>query len=469
MPRELNDLTDLPADLELLTRFYSELYVANFPDADERESLANMQRYLTLKRDGWYGRNNYHIALLMDEGHVVAASISDYFADVNFGVIEFILVDEGRRGGGLGRRIHEATLALLHDDARRTGKDGLDANIIELNDPFRVPAERDNFDPFARAMAWNGWGYGRLRFRYVQPSLSANQKPVDCLILAAKTFAPEFAKSVPSERVRQFLEAYLIWAMRIPVPRRNSTFRSMARALSTVERVAIEPLASYVGRSPSPALDVRETIGPSDANFAGATAVYARAFPPGPSTVDPSTFARSLSRMRTRKHHHYHFWALAETSAAPIHGMAAFFVMPSFGFGGYIALEAPLAGGGLSRVLLKRMEERMIRDEPDVRDWYIECDPNSVQQRIFEHLGFVPVPARYHQPQLGSSGDGTGLGPELILMRKGLGEEFERRSISRRRLSTVLRGILKVVYGIRDPEQSPSFGTAIDTFAQHSK
>lgn len=469
MPRELHDLTDSPADLELLTRFYSELYVANFPDADERESLANMQRYLTLKREGWYGRNNYHIALLMDEGHVVAASVSDYFANVNFGVIEFILVDEGRRGCGFGRGIHEATLALLHNDARRTGKAGLDANIIELNDPFRVPANRDNFDPFSRAMAWSGWGYGRLRFGYVQPSLSPEQKPVDCLILAAKTFAPELAQSLPSERVRHFLEAYLVWAMRIPVPKDNSTFRSMAKHLAAVDRVEIEPLANYVGRSASPALDVREATDPADANFVGATAVYARAFPPGPSTVDPSTFARSLSRMRERKHHHYHFWALAETPAAPVHGMAAFFVMPSFGFGGYIALEAPLAGGGLSRVLLKRMEERMIRDEPDVREWYIECDPNSVQQRIFEHLGFVAVPARYHQPRLGSSGDGTDLGPELILMRKGLGEEFDRRSISRRRLSAVLRSILKVVYRVSDPEQSLSFRTAIGSFAQHLK
>ncbi len=236
----------------------------------------------------------------------------------------------------------------------------------------------------------------------------------------------------------------------------------MAKTLSAVERVAIEPLANYVGRPSPPQLDVRETTGPSDADFAAATAVYARAFPPGPSTVDPSSFARSLSRMRKRKHHHYHFWALAETPAAPVHGMAAFFVMPSFGFGGYIALEAPLASGGLSRLLLKRMEERMIRDEPDVREWFIECDPNSVQQRIFEHLGFAPVPVRYHQPQLGSSDDVARLGPELTLMRKGLGEEFERRAdFARRRLGAVLRGILKAVYRIRDPEQSPSCCTAI--------
>ncbi len=445
-----------------MIRFYDELYIAGFPDPDERESLANMQRYLSLKREGWYGRNNYHIALLMDDNRILAASVSDYLVEANFGVIEFILVDEAVRGRRLGRTIHDETLDLLQGDARRAGNHGLDANIIELNDPFRVSPQRDNFDPVARALAWNGWGYGRLRFRYIQPALSPGQKPVDCLILAAKPFVSALMRALPADRLLKFLECYLIWAMRIPDPRANATFRTMARGLSRTDQVAIEPLASYVGHEADRHLDIREASMPGDEAFRSAVTVYDRAFPPGPSSVAPATFAQSLTRVRGRKRLHYHFWALASEPDAPAHGMAAFFVMPRFGFGGYIALEPPLTGRGLSRVLLKRIEEQMIRDEPGVREWYIECDPGSAQEKIFEHLGFVRVPVAYCQPTLVASGDAraTVLGPELVLMRKGLGEEFDPWTFSPRRLRPVLRQILSDVYLISDPANSVSFRKA---------
>jgi len=105
----------------------------------------------------------------------------------------------------------------------------------------------------------------------------------------------------------------------------------------------------------------------------------------------------------------------------------------------------------------------MIRDEPEAREWYIECDPGSVQQRIFERLGFVRVPVCYHQPPL--DGDvavrTAGLGPELVLMRKGFAEESGSWKFSLRRFRPVLRQILSEVYRISDPQQSASFRTAV--------
>jgi len=53
--RELSASAD---DLALLRSFYDHLYVNEFRDPDERESLANMRRYLELKAQGWYGAND---------------------------------------------------------------------------------------------------------------------------------------------------------------------------------------------------------------------------------------------------------------------------------------------------------------------------------------------------------------------------------------------------------------------------
>ena len=53
MARASSDIRDLgtsPADRDLLRAFYTDLFIPAFVDADERESLVNIQRYLELKR-----------------------------------------------------------------------------------------------------------------------------------------------------------------------------------------------------------------------------------------------------------------------------------------------------------------------------------------------------------------------------------------------------------------------------------
>ena len=69
---QFRELSAAPDDLILLRRFYQDVYVFEFPDADERESLENMERYLELKRQGWYGENSYHVVLVLDtDGTVI--------------------------------------------------------------------------------------------------------------------------------------------------------------------------------------------------------------------------------------------------------------------------------------------------------------------------------------------------------------------------------------------------------------
>jgi GNAT superfamily N-acetyltransferase len=458
------DLSDERDDLDLLARFYAGLYVSGFPDPDERESLANMERYLELRRRGWYGPNSYHIILALDGERTVAASVSDYLADSNCGIIEFLIVDESMRGTGLGKMLHAATIEALHADARAIGRDGIDAVVIELNDPFQVAAVDDNYDPFERAMIWDRWGYGRLCFPYVQPALSAEQQPATCLLLAMKPISANLERQVPPALIVEILRGYLRWAMRIEDPDTDPIFMQMQRFLTPAPAIHIEPLAVYVGRDPERPVTVVPVENDRDPNFRRAVDLYSNAFPPGPTVIDTEMFRHALQWFADRDDVHYHLWALANAPHEQPFGMTSFFVMPRFGFGGYLAFDESVRGGGRARVVLKRVEEQIIRDSPHARLHYIECAPKSTEEAIFRTLGFAPVPVRYIQPatvdeeHFGSEG-----GPEITLLQKTLGSDYGRTAFDPDRLLEDLKVWLTDVYRIPAPESSETFRVARST------
>ena len=248
MTLDVIDLTAANADLERLQRFYADLYIAGFPDPDERESLENMQRYLELREQGWYGRNNYHILLGFDDGRGIAAAVMDYLAEPNAGIIEFLLVDPARRRQGIGTAMHQRVEEVLQSDARRAGYEALQSIVIEMNDPFRVDPATDNMDPFIRAALWGRWGYAVLGFPYVQPALSDDQGPVTYLLLCAKPLDPAVRHTFPPKTVRQVVYGYLKWAMRIDDPEADPTFQEMSQALAQMESVPLTPLEAYINR-----------------------------------------------------------------------------------------------------------------------------------------------------------------------------------------------------------------------------
>ena len=73
----LRELDASPEGQAALQRFYHGLYVDEFPDPDERESLANMARYVELKAQGWYRRNNYHVLVIERGGRPVGGAVFD--------------------------------------------------------------------------------------------------------------------------------------------------------------------------------------------------------------------------------------------------------------------------------------------------------------------------------------------------------------------------------------------------------
>lgn len=460
---ELRELSAAPEDLDRLRLFYERLYVGEFPDADERESLKNIERYLRLKAEGWYGRNNYHVLLVLDGEEPVAGSISDYLAEVNTGVIEFLVVAPARRRDGLGRRLLEWTEGKLAGDAQAQGR-ALDAVIGEMNDPFKSPPG-DSLDPFLRLRVWDAWGYAKLDFPYVQPALSAQQEPVPHLLLSMKAL-PARSAAVTGHLVRRIVHEYIRWAMRIEDPGQSAEYQAMARYLAQHDRVALVPLGVYTGHDPRRPLAVHPITSVTAPALEAALAVYASAFPPGPTTVPPEGFRR---RLATDRHpdqpHAYHLWALATSPQAPVAGMTSFFTIPGAGFGGYVAFGPGLRGTARLPLLLARIEAQMVGDGFGARGWYIECAHESAAVPLFRRAGFRRVVIDYRQPSLGRASGPNGV--SLALLYKDFGAVHGEPVVTVRAFLEALTCMYRVVYEVARPREHALYRSLAAKLAGH--
>ena len=393
--RELSDRFD---DIETLARFYRETYVAQFPIADERESLENMTEYLRRKTSGWYGRNNYHIVLGFHDGRPQAGSITDYLAEPNAGVIEFLTIADSLRQHGRGRQLLEATEQRLAEDAARSGR-ALDCIVAEMNDPFKPGGAADSLDPFTRAAIWDKWGYRKLDFPYIQPALSREQAPVTGLLLLVKACRPDYASGIPAATMESILREYMRWAMRIEEPEQLDAYRRMRDAIDQRDIVPTVRLTHYVGRDDERPLAIRAIAGAHDPDLGAVLAVYAQTFSGGPTDISPASLRDAVVAGGSRDGGgRYHLWAIRPGAAPKVEGMASFFTFPEAGFGGYVTLTGSLRGTGRFRLLQARVEEQMVRDAVGASGWYIECDPR--QEAQFARLGFHAVDCDYRQPPL---------------------------------------------------------------------
>ena len=462
---ETREIGSGPGDKDLLGSVYEGLYSRAFPRADERELLENIWHYLELKASGWYGPNNYHFIVLLDGGVPVAASISDYLAEPNGGVIEFLVVEESRRREGLGRRMLRATEAALDADALRRGGPPLDWVAGEMDDPFRSPPEASGvMDPFERPLVWSSWGYRRLRFPYVQPALAAHLDPVEELLLMARVVHARWTSGVPSDRVASLLREYMRWAMRIDAPEANGQYVAMERCLARLPEVPLASLAAYVGRAPDRCVFEREVTGIDDTDVGGVLSQYVGQFRNAATTVSPEVFARSLACGAPCSDFDYHLWSFRASADGPIAGMASFFTFPAVGFGGYLTLGPGLRGRGLLREALTLVERRMVVDRRGAEGWLIECEPGEAAAGMFRRLGFREVDIEYRQPPLPGAGEPLD-SPRLHLLYKGFGDSCRAPAISVERFLEGLAQVFRVVYEIEQPEASPWHRAVADRLA----
>jgi GNAT superfamily N-acetyltransferase len=456
-PARIVELDATPAGLALLKRFHDEGYVAQFPDADEREPLAQLRRYLRLKSAGWYGANNYHVLVAMQGGAPVGGMVLDYLALPQAGVIEFLFVLPAARGQGLGRRLLRAGLRCLRADARAQGQ-RLRAVAAEMNDPFRRPSRPDNMDPFARAATWGRWGFCQLLCPYAQPALSAAQQAVDYLMLIVRPLGGR-ADSVAAAWVRSLVAEYLRWAMRVRQPLRQPEYRRLDTYLAGRPRVPLLPLLAAIGHGSVLPLQLHEVRAPGHRLDQAARLAQSAIPVPGHGAA-PGVYRQALAASG-RGGMHYHLWALSAPGSRAVQGMASFFSLPSLGFGGYLVLAGPLRGRGLLAPLLARMEARMRADDvaPGVTQpgSMIECAADTAP--LFMRQGYARVPLVWRPPALTPGAEA----PELQLLYKPLGAAYPPIWLEADFVRRALREILLHVYGVAQPARHASYRLALTT------
>lgn len=451
---ERRELTSSPADIELLRRFYQDVYVAEFPDPDERESLENMERYLRLKADGWYGNNSYHILVYLDRGRPIGGSIIDYLEEANAGVIEFLLVTPSLRKRGLGEALLRWTEEVLRRDAVRSRHADWDYVVGEMNDPFKTDGETDSIDPYQRAMIWHRWGFKKVSFPYVQPALSQDKAPVRNMLLVCKPATAKDPHVISSAVLRATVYGYAQWAMRVEKPDENPECREMASYLARRQKIDLVPLAAYVGDPSALDVTVSELAAGASKELEAVLDLYAREFRAGPTTLPHEQFREALRAGASEKDgFSYHLWSIKIGAGGDADGMASFFTFPGAGFGGYLALTSARRGKGYTPQIITLMERCMVLDKKSAYGWYCECLPSDGTATIFRKHGFYEADIVYRQPPL--SGGATyafDAAPVLHLMYKAFGENYEAPRVSTEQFEDALKWIYRVVYDIEQPE-----------------
>ncbi len=246
---EFRQLSTSSGDRELLRDFHDRLYASAFPNADERESLDNMQASLSAMARGELGRSSYRIVLVQKHGRTVAGAIADYFDRSNAALVEFIAVDQNLRRTGLGGRVLEDMVHVLGRDARALSGQQLDLMFGEAENPRCYADTVQGLDPATRLRALETYGFAVVDFPYVQPALSPDQQPVDHLLLLAKSLQRPAPESIPAPRLLSFLWQFMRLAVRIEVPERTKEYARAEEYLADGRSVPLHSVSEFLAEA----------------------------------------------------------------------------------------------------------------------------------------------------------------------------------------------------------------------------
>ena len=228
-----NDKTSL----SLLEDYYKTVFTEAFPKSDTRELLENMIDYLKKKKNGWYGKNNYHIIVGKTEESIVSGAICDYFAETNTGALEYIAVNYLKRGRGYAREIFLKAVDTLKKDAIKAGYSDLDWVIGEIEHPAKLMENADK----SYLYAWDKVGFRVVDWpHYIQPAISKKNDDVDTLMLIA--YKPQGYSSndemnvIKPSIIEGFIKDYARFALRIEKPESNSAVCKMLSQLSALDQ-----------------------------------------------------------------------------------------------------------------------------------------------------------------------------------------------------------------------------------------
>lgn len=179
---------------QLLAEAYESIFMAAFPDPNERESLEKLQESLK------GGNSNAEIIVnilgvdLDQPGKRVikGISIAYYYPKQQVGLLAYNAIAPSAREKGLGKLMVDSRIQALKAAARRRGH-SLRGAFIEVNDPAKVDAAHDSMNPADRVAIFTRFGARDIPIDYVQPALSADTLPCDYLKLMSYPVDGQYA------------------------------------------------------------------------------------------------------------------------------------------------------------------------------------------------------------------------------------------------------------------------------------
>ncbi|MGI6787847.1 MAG: GNAT family N-acetyltransferase [Acholeplasmataceae bacterium] len=226
---------------ELLSRFYISVYLPNFPDINERESLDSLIYYLEKQESGLNGKNNYHIIIGTIGDEIVGGIIGDYFEEINSGVIEFVVVNEKYRMKNNGKKLVNEMIRIFNEDANRNGHKEINYVFIEAENQLIVPEEL-LFEAKLSTNFWKSQKFQVLDFDYIQPIIGQDKQPVEHLYLGALVVNAKLDEnSIKNDVVKKFLINYAKYAMNILKPEEDDiilkNFKNLGENDITLKRI----------------------------------------------------------------------------------------------------------------------------------------------------------------------------------------------------------------------------------------
>jgi GNAT superfamily N-acetyltransferase len=198
------------------------LYHRVFPK-DEQMPKRYFYEHLTEAKLGISKPYNFHYLVGLLGDRVVGFGCCTYLPLVNMGFIDYLAVDSGFKGHGVGTFLRERLVEMLRDDARSLG----------LPDLVAVLGETREESPWLRRLLAKG--AFALDIDYLQPPLEDHKNPVP-LVLYVEPISQKF-DSLPADELRQVLYTLYRRLYRMQYPLQDPNFRYMLKQLKNRERV----------------------------------------------------------------------------------------------------------------------------------------------------------------------------------------------------------------------------------------
>jgi hypothetical protein len=197
-------------DLPLLTQFYNQLMIPNFPLDDERDDLDDWLYCLdpVQKGDALEGptmdvllliHRNKNVSDESDEVSILAGIVFEYYSNSQVGLLAYMVVADDYRRLGIVRSLHSVAyyaMEQLHQESSLnlkqkqephelqfhiTSPPSIKAILAETNTIHAGDAEPEIIQK--RHEVLYRLGYRHLQFPYVQPPLAENGQSFDEIVL----------------------------------------------------------------------------------------------------------------------------------------------------------------------------------------------------------------------------------------------------------------------------------------------